>query len=89
MTRRLVYATAMMGVLLVAFWATAPSETSQDDSSGTIKLEAPKALAQSSNFPVDYAGIALYLKYEPTDFSNIHAAATKLASDVRNTDGAS
>ena len=89
MTRRLVCATAMLGILLVAFWATASSVPSRDGLSETVKLEASKALAQSSNFPVDYAGIARYIKYPPTDFHKIHIAATKIATDVKNTDGAS
>ena len=89
MTRRLVYATAVLGVMIVAFWATASSVPPRGDSSGTITLKAPKALAQSTNFPVDYAGIARYIKYPPTDFSNIHMAATDIATDVKKTDGAS
>ena len=89
MTRRLVYVTTILGVLLIAFWATASSAPPRDGSSGTITLEAPKALAQSSNFPVDYAGIARYIKYPPTDFQKIHIAATEIATDVKNSDGAS
>ena len=89
MTRPLVYVTTILGVLLIAFWATTSSAPPRDGSSGTITLEAPKALAQSSNFPVDYAGIARYIKYPPTDFQKIHIAATEIATDVKNTDGAS
>ncbi len=46
---RLVYTTAVMGVLLTAFWAFRPSTSFEDGSSLSIKLEPPLALAQSSD----------------------------------------
>ncbi len=89
MIRRLGYCAMVLGILVTVFWAFRPSEPPQDDSSMIMKLRPPKALAESTNFPVDYAGIARYIKYPPTDFTNIHTAATEIATDVKNTDGAS
>ena len=89
MIRRLGYCAMVLGVLVMVFWAFRPSESPQENSSMIMKLQPPKALAESTNFPVDYAGIARYIKYPTTDFPNIHIAATEIATDVKNTDGAS
>ncbi len=89
MKKRLGYTTAVLIVLLTVLWAFQPSTSLEDGSSLRIKLEPPVALAQSSNFPVEYAGIARYIKFDPIDFAEIQDTVSKTATDIKKTDGTS
>ena len=87
--RRLVYATVTLSALLIVLWVFNPSNGQDESSLPSIKLRPPELLAQSSNFPEDYAGIARYIKHDAVDFSDIHRAVSEVADDVKETDGTS
>ena len=89
MIKRLTYTTAILSVVLIALWAFRPSTTFEEGASPRIKLEPPLALAQSSNFPSDYAGIIRYVKFDPISFDKIQSAASSTATEIKKTDGTS